>query len=218
MINSNSRKLLLSGWLKQNGFTEYDSPLKLQKFLLFYEAFTKVKGGVADFSNLKGYKYGPVFSKVLGDYTHERIAFDHAVEQEYSNPHENIDEQQAKKSHFLVKILSAGELSELTHKLNLWNSKAPRIMKGEQQVELQESDFSAEDAKLIGLLDQMYPLELIDNSQIIPIDNHCFLFSKEDAEKLSEGHYDILSELADSKQLANPVYVELDEEGRLIVD
>lgn len=106
----------------------------------------------------------------------------------------------------------------LTHRLNLWKSKESGIMRGERQVELRESDFDDDDAKLIGLLDKMYPISLIDNSHIIEIDNHYFIFSKQDTGRLSEQHFDILSELSDNEQLANPVYVELDEEGRLIVD
>ncbi len=218
MVYSNPRKLMLSGWLKKNGNTEYNSPLKLQKFLLFYEAFTKINEGSADFSHLKGYKRGPVFSNVWGDYTYERAAFDAAVEEEYSAHHEQLVEEYAKRSQFLVSILSENELSMLTHRLNIWKAKESRIMQGERQVELQESDFNDDDAKLVGLLEKMYPVSLIDHSHIIEIDNHYFVFSKQDAVRLSEQHFDILSELADSEQLANPVYVELDEEGRLIVD
>lgn len=186
--------------------------------MLFYEAFIKINEGTADFTHLKGYKRGPVFSNVWGDYTYERLAFDDAVEKEYYSPREHIVEKYAKKSHFLVSILSENELSALTHRLNLWKSKESKIMQGERQVELQESDFSDDDAKLIGLLDKMYPLSLIDNSHVIEIDNHYFIFSKQDASRLSEQHFDILSELSDSEPLANPVYVELDEEGRLIID
>ena len=84
MINSNNRKLCLSGWLKHNNEQEYNTPLKLQKFLFLYEAFSKVAGEVTDFSHLKGYQRGPVFSHVWGDYTKERIAFDLAAEQCYN--------------------------------------------------------------------------------------------------------------------------------------
>jgi hypothetical protein len=64
----------------------------------------------------------------------------------------------------------------------------------------------------------MYPVSLIDNSHVIAINNHYFVFNKQDAERLSKQHYDILSNLSDGEELANPVYVRLDEEGRLIVD
>lgn len=75
MIYSNERKLSLSGWLRENNNKSYETPLKLQKFLLFYEAFTKVAGEEPDFSHLRGYNRGPVFSTVWGDYTKERSSF-----------------------------------------------------------------------------------------------------------------------------------------------
>jgi hypothetical protein len=159
-----------------------------------------------------------VFSNVWGDYTHELNNFDAAAEKEYTAHQEKIIEEYAKKSKFLVSILSENELSALTHKLNLWKSKEDRIMSGEKQVALSETDFDADDFKLIKLLDKMYPVSLIDHSTIIEIDDHYFVFSKEDAKQLSAQDFDILSELSDKEHLENPVYVELDEKGRLVVD
>lgn len=53
MLHSTKRKLALSGWLKQHNWNEYDTPLKLQKFLLFYELFSKTDGDEAEFSDLR---------------------------------------------------------------------------------------------------------------------------------------------------------------------
>ncbi len=97
-----------------------------------------------------------------------------------------------------MSILSEKELSELTHKLNLWKAKEDRIMRGEKQVDLSESDFNDEDAKIMELLDEMYPTSLIDNSHIIEIDNHYFIFRKQDAEQLTAQHFDTLSALSDN--------------------
>lgn len=52
MIYSNDRKRCLSGWLHQNSRAAYNTALKLQKFLLFYECFSKVSGEKADFGHL----------------------------------------------------------------------------------------------------------------------------------------------------------------------
>ena len=56
MIISNNRKQYLSGWLKNNYYSAYETPIKLQKFLFFYESFSKVRDQIVDFSYLKGYK------------------------------------------------------------------------------------------------------------------------------------------------------------------
>ncbi len=218
MINSNRRKLALSGWLRQNSRNEYDTPLKLQKFLLLYESFSKVSGERPDFGHLRGYKRGPVFSNVWGDYTKEREAFNEAAEESYRLGVIAINEERARKCAFVVGVLSENELSELTHTMNLWKAKENRIMSGEYQVDLDESDFNENDARIISMLDAMYPMELIENSEIIGIDNHYFVFRRNDAQRLSEQHFDILSSLAENEQLYNPVYVEMDEGGRLIID
>lgn len=218
MINSNNRKLCLSGWLMEHGAVVYNSPLKLQKFLLMYEAFSKIAGEEADFSNLKGYKRGPVFSTVFGDYTHDRIEFDFVAKEAYSSGAIKINEDRAALCHFIVGTLSEEELSELTHKLRLWNSHRERIMRGEQQVSLCEDDFDQNDANMVNLLGCMYPLDMVRNSSIVSIDKHYFVFSNDDISRLTEQHFDVLDQLIHVEELHNPVYVEIDDEGRLLVD
>jgi hypothetical protein len=218
MVCSDAKKQMLSGWLKKNGNREYNSLLKLQGFLLFYELFSKINGLEADFSHLQGYKCGLIFRDVWEDYAHDRLSFDAAVEEAYSASREQVVEEYAKRSQFLVGILSEKELSILMKKLDLWKSHESQIVQGEHPVELQESDFSEADAKQVGLLEKMYPMPLIDNSHVIAINNHYFVFNKQDAKRLSKQHYDILSSLSRGEELVNPVYVRLDEEGRLIVD
>ncbi len=219
MIHSNERKRCLSGWLRKNSKTEYDTALKLQKFLLLYECFSKAYGEKPDFEYLKGYKKGPVFSQVWGDYTKERVTFDKVVDESYSSKgQEIINEDRARKSAFIVQTLSENELSELTHSMNLWKCKEKRILEGEHQVDLDENDFNENDTKIIDTLDKMYPIELIENSSVVHIDSHYFIFNKNDRPKLTEQHFDTLSSLAENDQLFNPIYVEIDEEGRLIID
>lgn len=218
MIHSNDRKRCLSGWLRQNSKTEYDTPLKLQKFLLLYECFSKVAGESPDFEHLRGYKRGPVFSQVWGDYTKEREAFDRAADESYNSGNTHINEVRARKCAFVVATLSEYELSELTHSMNLWKSKENRILRDEYQVNLDENDFNENDAKIISCLDEMYPIDLIENSSVIEIDNQYYVFSKDDMPKLTEQHFDTLSILAEKGQLLNPVYVDIDERGRLVID
>lgn len=44
------------------------------------------------------------------------------------------------------------------------------------------------------------------------------MLKKTDIPKLTEMHYDVLDTLTDTEELVNPVYVEIDEEGRLVID
>ena len=50
------------------------------------------------------------------------------------------------------------------------------------------------------------------------VDKNYFVFSKTDSKKLTEEHFDALMTLAKQEDLHNPVYVDVDEEGRLLVD
>ena len=219
MINSNNHKLALCGWLKENNPKEYSTPLKLQKFLLFYELFSKFSNESIDFSFLRGYKRGPVFSDVWGDYTKEKNLFNKRALQEYKNPENNLNNERARHCAFIVQILSDNDLSNFTHKLNLWNSKRERIDRGEKQVSLNIEDFNKDDEEKIKLLMEMYPLNLIENSEVVEVDNHFFIFSKEDYKKFTSEHYDVLCSVVQAdKELQNPIYVEIDKNGRLLID
>lgn len=218
MVYSSERKLCLSGWLKANNKAEYDTPLKLQKFLLFYEAFSKTAGEASEFDHLRGYKRGPVFSTVWGDYTKEKQMFENTADKTYELMGDMINIARAKKSAFIVKTLTETELSELTHKMNIWKSKEDRIARGERQVALDEKDFNDSDAKIMKTLDAIYSDEMVENSKVMQLDKHYFVFRKNDITKLTEEHFDTLLTLTEKETLINPVYVEIDEEGRLVVD
>ncbi len=218
MLYSNNRKLSLSGWLQKNNISAYNSPLRLQKFLFFYEAFSKVNHDVSDFARLKGYKRGPVFSPVWGDYTKDRAEFDNKSLEVYHAVQDSINDLRAQRAGFIVSSLSENELSTLTHQFNIWNAKRQRIMTGEQQVELDESDFNEADYTITRTLEQMYPAEIIQNCSIIAMGEKFFVFSKKDIESLTEQHFDTMASLSELDDLHNPVYVEIENEGRLCVD
>lgn len=218
MVNSNERKLNLSGWLLEKNIVAYNSPLKLQKFLLFYELMSKVNGEKTDFTYLKGYQKGPVFSVVWGDYTKDRNQFNSLARSTYMKNKKNINERIAIICNYLVSILNEIELSELTHKLNLWSNKEKLINSGQKQVELSESDFDDIDKKMIETLEKMYSIEEIENSIILPINDINFVISKEQYPMLTETHLDTLMKIVKNEELHNPVYIEIDEEGALAID
>ncbi|WP_436358451.1 hypothetical protein ACR34G_02840 [Mycoplasma sp. 480] len=218
-IFSNKRKLMLSGWLKENDINSYKNSLKLQKFLLFYEIFSKLAQEKADFSYLKGYQKGPVFSNVYGDYKKSRLLFNKEAEQEYLNNKNKVNNDRALKCSFIVKTSTEKTLSDITHKLNLWKVQENRILNKEKNIILNENDFNQEDEKWMKKIDRMYPLEMVKNSEVIHIKEKYFVFSKQDFQNLTEKQKEILKELADSDELYNPIYVEIDkEDGGLLVD
>ena len=218
MTNSSKRKLSLSGWLKENSKIEYDSPLKLQKFLFFYEALSKVKKNDSEFSYLKGYKNGPVFSNVYGDYTKERKIFDKEAEKAFIANKDMVDNEIANKAKFLVRVLTEKELSVLSHKMNIWNSKEKQISNGELQVTLNESDFNENDFKIVEDIDKIFPIEFIQNHDIVIVGKNHFVFANDDIPKIAENQIDTLYELSTKEELENPVYVNINERGIMEID
>lgn len=217
MLYSNKRKQALCGWMKHNDSPCYEHSLKLQKFLLFYEAFSKIDNDDYDFSRLRGYKRGPVFSNVWGDYTKDRYAFDQAATSEYETNGSFINEERALKADFLVKILSETELSELTHKLDLWKSKQTEILSGKKNVNLAEKNFSQNDQNFFKELEDLYSKEFILDSFVMPVNNKYFVFSKCDAKQLNAEHLDVLEDLSKIPDLMNPVMVKINK-GILEID
>ncbi|MDR1531644.1 MAG: hypothetical protein LBS62_05585, partial [Clostridiales bacterium] len=69
MANSSERKQALVGWFYNNA--GFSTNIRLQKFLFFYECFSKIDGDTYELEDLKGYKNGPVFSGVFGDIKHD---------------------------------------------------------------------------------------------------------------------------------------------------
>ena len=217
MLYSNARKQALSGWLKCNDECSYASSLKLQKFLLFYESFSKINDDEYDFTRLCGYERGPVFSTVWGDYTKESALFNSSIIEQYLNHGSFINQERALKAGFLVKIMSESELSDLTHKLDLWKSKEKQIYLKQKNVPLSEKNFTAKDTDMFIELENLYSKDFIENSCVIRINNKYFVFNKQDAKKLTGTNFDVLESLSKMEELINPVMVNLNE-GRLEID
>lgn len=217
ILNSNTRKLELSSWLSNNQPSEFRVNLKLQKFLFFYEAFSEIDGENGDFEYLRAYPNGPVFSNVYGDYIYHSAYFFPAVQAIVAESIKNINEERAKLSGFLVKILTEEELSDLTHELDAWKVHEEAIKRGLKNISISEDDFSEDDYLLLKTLREMYPNELIENSTVISMMDKNFLLSTEDFGRLSEDQTKVFLNLA-NEDLENPVYVSLTDEGVLLID
>lgn len=219
MIYSNPRKKALSGWFFKHSNEIGGKRLRLQKFLFFYEMFSKLENDAPDFHRLRGYVNGPVFSPVLGDYNNEPSMFVNESIRTYEDHDFTIDIDRAKLSAFLVNIMNENELSDFTHSFNIWAAKQYEIeIQGIMQQDLYESDISSEDLEKLNTLKKMYPLELINEYSILEYPNKRFLISREEQEFLKEEHSEVLVNLDLNETLHNPVFLEIDEEGVLLVD
>lgn len=94
------------------------------------------------------------------------------------------------KSHFIVTILNEKELSDLKE---------------------------INDKEAIYKLRDLYSLEMIKNSHIEQIEGYSFILPKKDAYKLTEEHLSILRGIVNT-ELHNPIYIEINEDGELLID
>ena len=63
-----------------------------------------------------------------------------------------------------------------------------------------------------------YPSELVENSKIIAVKEKKFVVSKVDYDQIIQNHMEKLEKLAKKPKLHNPVFVKLDDEGKLVVE
>lgn len=155
MVDSTVRRSCLSGWLKSHSPESYSSPLKLQKFLFLYESFSRVYSGSSDFSHLRGYRIGPVFSDIWTDYFYDRDELDKRVEEAYLLYGGQIDETIAAMSDIIVKGVSDRELISITVSMNIWKSGESLIRKGYPAL-LDPSCFDEGDIKTVEMLNDTY--------------------------------------------------------------
>lgn len=215
---SSIRKRALSGWLKKYHEKEFFLPLKLQKFLFFYEALSKIEKDIVEFNKLKGYINGPVFSDVYGDYFHRRDDFINEVENDYNDNIKSVNNARAKFAGFLISILNEDELSNFTHEFNIWKAKENDIKSGVRDVSLYEKDFNEKDAELLTSMKNMYPIDYIDSVKVIEISGKSFILNKEDIPKLTDESEYVFISLANESSLQNPVYISISDDGVVLVD
>ena len=104
-------------------------------------------------------------------------------------------------------------------KLNIWKAKESEILNHKYNIaELDLADLNDEDINLITMLYNRYSSELVENGEIITVKEKKFVVSKIDHEKIIQNHMERLEKLAKKPKLHNPVFVKLDDEGKLVVE
>ena len=130
-----------------------------------------------------------------------------------------VNEDRAKRCAFMVQTRTEEEWSSFTKRLNIWKAKESEIFKHERKMaELDCDDFNDADINLITMLGNQYPRKLVENSKIIAVKEKKFVVSKVDYEKIIQNHMERLEKLAKKPKLHNPVFVKLDDEGKLVVE
>lgn len=219
MMFSDDRKFALSGWFQVHERELYNRRFKLQIFLILYEFFSEIENDEADLNFLFGVEKGPVFGAVWDDYGTICDGFHINSKSFYEDKVININENRAKRCAFIVQTLTEEEWSSLMKKLNIYKAKESEILNHKYKIaELDLADLNDEDINLITMLDNLYPSELVENSEIISVKEKKFVVSKVDYEIIIQNHMERLEKLAKKTNLHNPVFVKLDDKGNLVVD
>lgn len=213
---SNIHRQKLAAWFLNKNNSQFYSQLKLQKFLFFYETFSKSEYGTSDFTSLKAYKNGPVYSDVYGDFTYRQQDFVKVLSELGTNT-DGIDENIAEYVHFIVSILNEEELSDLTHELNMWKVHKENIEQGVLHLSMSESDFNYNDSLFIKELMSMYSDLNISELEIYTVNTTNFVIEKSLKERLTKEQESVLFTIADHG-LNNPVFVTVSEDGVLEID
>ncbi|MCL2088225.1 MAG: hypothetical protein FWH14_01960 [Oscillospiraceae bacterium] len=214
MANASERKQALVGWANNNA--GFNSGIQLQKFLFFYECFSKVDGDTYELDGLKGYKNGPVFSGVYGDNRYDAANHNPRCNAMYAYQVGVINEPRAKLSAFLVDCLGS-KISDFTHKLNIWAAKEDEI-KRNPNVSLDEADFSEKDGSVFRNIERAYPESYIDSVNTLNLYGKTFIYFKNDKKRLTETVHNALNEAAHDPEFDSPVYITFGETGELLLD
>ncbi|MBD3949637.1 hypothetical protein I4Q36_07140 [Tuanshanicoccus lijuaniae] len=214
MLYTNEKRLDRLAWLRTNSETSFGSKLKKQKFLFFYEMFSKVKGEAYSLNYLKAYPNGPVFSEVYGDETYRFDEFNYRINEIQNEA--NINETIGKAAETLVSTFTEEELSNLTHQFDLWQSKEDRIKSGERDINISEEDITENDIIQLKSLYNTYSNLASQNVKVIPVFDKIFIISNADYGKLKPEHHEVIEILSRDSELENPVYLELEGEVLLV--
>ena len=90
-----------------------------------------------------------------------------------------------------------------------------KIDAGQKQIPMSKEDITDDDIEILNLLKSSEP---DFDYEILRIGQKNFVFSKEDFMNLNEEHLELLDSLSTNEELLNPVYVEVESSGRLVID
>jgi hypothetical protein len=168
--------------------------------------------------SLAAYERGPVYLDIYKEWKSTYGFKNIPVSESPYMPsyvYQKEEEISLRKALFLIRSLTEKELSDLTHKLDMWKSKRDYIYRGHASAIIREKDITPEDDQRIALLFSICSDD--PNMVFINYGEKRFALTKIDAHLLTQEHHDVLRQLSMDEDLYNPVYITL-EEGALIID
>lgn len=185
-------------WFQENK-TEKTSGIKEQKFLLFYNMFCLINQKEYNFTSLKAWKNGPVYTQV-----HSAVKHHYTYQELFENLDENdtIDQNIAHVTKFIVDLMSNEEISEVTHTFDFWKNVVNK-----DEPNIQKDDISINDQIKLKKIFELYDLNFILGHKIITTENSTIIVKKEEYNFIKNE----LKEKLDEIKADKPIKIELDE-------
>lgn len=218
MLKTSKRHLELLRWLYWNGSIQTWSQLQFYAFLFLYELQSiKEKRKTSTFTNydissLVATPDGPVFTTLRNDMFSNYIELRRYVE---SNRQFEINTQWARVFSFVINSITEQELKDIMCEFHMWR-RASQQFKTQSEIPMLEKHIVEKEdfALLQTLLDTVPEYEY----EILEINDKRFVLSTQDCQSLTKKQIDTLTQLSKQEQLYNPVHIQIDTNGRLVVD
>lgn len=165
-----------------------------------------------DISALVKTKDGPVFTTLRDDMFSNPIELRRYVE---SNKPFEINTQWARAFSFVISSITEQELKDIMCEFYMWRRASQQFEAQSEVPMLEEHIVEEEDFTLLQiLLDTVPEYEY----EILEINDKRFVLSKQDCQSANIKHFNTLIRLSRQEHLYNPVYIEIDANGHLIVN
>lgn len=218
MLKTSKRHLELLSWLYWNGNIQEWSQLQFYAFLFLYELQSiKEKRKTSTFANydissLVATKDGPVFTTLRDDMFNNPIELRRYVE---SNKPFEINTQWARAFSFTINSITEQELKAIMCEFHMWHCASQQFGTQSEVPMLEEHIVEEEDFTLLSTLFDAVPEY---EYEIIEINDKRFVLSTQDCQSANIKHFNILLQISRQEHLYNPVYIEIDANGHLIVN
>lgn len=209
VLYSDEDKFIKLAWLYRRSNTTFSS-LQIQKFLFFYEMFSKINDEEYNIKSLQAWANGPVFSNVYGDYVYDRPTLIEKIENITDDALSVVCDKTASMCQLVIESMTENELSDFTHNFDLWKTHKPEIDEGVKQIPIVNEDISEKDLFIMKELYNYYEKLYDLGYKSIRIADKVFMVSEENADDITGEHAETLDTLSRKDYLENPVFLDID--------
>lgn len=206
------------GATKKDGFDNYLSGIKKQKFLFFYNLFAYLSGVHFTFDTLKAYANGPVYYDIysysLSD-NHKFYGEYVSTITKYQKFSDLIDFNIAKISFYLVNSMTNDQVSDLTHHFDFWKNSRNTITTNINLGEMSQKDYDFASWLL------EFWTSMVEDHQFIKGVFNTFYLSKSVYTKIKASNPEFREKILSTiknKFDYNPVVISLDDKEELLID